>query len=95
MSAGEAPRRRFDPLIAVIAAVAVGVVVAAFHHPQAGMWVATAGLAAGAVLRLMLRERDAGLLVVRRRRIDVVVLGGLALALAVLTAVTPFPHGHS
>lgn len=94
MSAGDAPRRRFDPLAAVAAVVAVGVLVAALHHPQIGMYVAAGGLAAGAALRLALRERDAGLLVVRRRRVDVIVLGGLALALAVLAAVTPFPHGQ-
>jgi hypothetical protein len=90
----DVPRRRLDPLAAVVAVVAVGVLVAALHHARAGMYVAAGGLASGAALRLMLRERDAGLLVVRRRRIDVVVLAGLALALGVLAAVTPFPHGH-
>jgi hypothetical protein len=45
------------------------------------------------LLRLLLRERDAGSLVVRIRRIDVVVLAGLAVALAVLAGVTPFPSG--
>lgn len=94
MSAGDAPRRRLDPLIAVIAVVTVGVLVAAFHRPQTGMYVAAAGLAAGAALRLMLPEREAGLLVVRRRRVDVVVLASLAFALGVLAAVTPFPHGQ-
>jgi hypothetical protein len=78
----------------VAATVAIGVLVAALHHPQIGMYIAAGGLAAGAAMRLVLRERDAGLLVVRRRRVDVVVLGGLALALAVLAAVTPFPHGQ-
>ena len=68
----------------IVAVVAVGVVVAALHHPQIGMYVAAGGLAAGAALRLVLRQRDAGLLVVRRRRVDVVVLAGLALALGVL-----------
>jgi Protein of unknown function (DUF3017) len=94
VSAGEAPRRRLDPLVVVVGVVVVGVLVAAFHHPQIGMYVAAGGLAAGAALRLTLRERDAGLLVVRRRRVDVVVLAGLALALGVIAAVTPFPHGQ-
>lgn len=94
MSADEAPRRRIDPLAGVVAVVAAGVLVAALHHPRAGMWIASGGLGAGAVMRLLLRERDAGLLVVRRRRVDVVVLAGLALALGVLAAVTPFPPGQ-
>jgi hypothetical protein len=86
-------RRRLDPLALVVLVVAVGIVIAAVHHPQAGMYVASAGLAAAAVLRLVLRERDAGSLVVRPRQIDVVLLAGLAVALGVLAAVTPFPHG--
>ena len=82
---------RLDPLAPVVAVVAVGILVAALHHPQAGMYVVSGGLAAAAVLRLVLRERDAGSLVVRLRRIDVVLLAGLAIALSVLAAVTPFP----
>jgi hypothetical protein len=92
-AASKRVRRRPDALAAVVVIVAIGVLIAAVHHPQAGMYVAAGGLAAGALLRLLLRERDAGSLVVRIRRIDVVVLGGLAVAPAVLAAVTPFPNG--
>lgn len=87
------PRRRIDPLAPVVLVVAAGVAIAALHHPRTGMWVVAGGLAGGALLRLVLRERDAGSLVVRVRRIDVVVLAGLAVALGVLAAVTPFPGG--
>lgn len=80
-------------MVGVTALVAVGLLVAAIHHPRAGMWVVCAALAAGAVLRLVLRERDAGSLVVRVRRVDVAVMAGLAVALGVLAAVTPFPSG--
>jgi len=93
VSAGTAPKRRLDPIVPVLAVVAVGVLTAALHHPQAGMYVAAAGLAAGAVLRILLSPRNAGSLVVRRKQIDVIVLGGLALGLAILAAVTPFPSG--
>ncbi|HVY10118.1 MAG TPA: DUF3017 domain-containing protein [Mycobacteriales bacterium] len=86
-------RRRIDPLLVVVAVVAAGLVVTAFHQPQAGMWVVCGGLAAAAVLRAVLRERDAGSLVVRMRRLDVVVMATLAIALGVLAAVTPFPIG--
>jgi hypothetical protein len=88
-----APRRRPDPLLAVVITVLVGVGIAALHHPRTGMYVVCAGLGAGALLRLVLSPRNAGLLVVRKRRIDVVVLAGLAVALGVFAAITPFPHG--
>jgi hypothetical protein len=85
--------RRIDPLAVVVATVAVGVLIAALHHPRTGMYVACGGLALGGLLRIVLSPRNAGLLVVRKRRMDVVVLLGLALALGVLAAVTPFPAG--
>jgi hypothetical protein len=85
--------RRLDPLGVVVAIVAAGVLVAALHHPRSGMFVACGGLALAAVLRLVLSPRDAGSLVVRRRRFDVIVLAGLAVALGVIAAVTPFPAG--
>lgn len=86
-------RRRPDPLAFVVIVVAVGIAIAALHHARTGMLVAAGGLAAGALLRLLLRERDAGSLIVRKRHVDVVVLAGLAVALGVLAAVTPFPTG--
>ena len=87
------PRRRVDPLLIVVGIVAAGLVVATLHRPQTGMWIVCGGLGAAAVLRTVLRERDAGSLVVRMRRVDVVVLATLAIALGVLAAVTPFPSG--
>jgi hypothetical protein len=88
------PRRRFDPLAPVVLTVVVGVIIAAAHHPRAGMYIVCAGLAFGALLRLLLSPRNAGSLVVRKRRFDFVVLAGLAVALGVLAAVTPFPAGQ-
>jgi hypothetical protein len=85
------PHRRVDPLLFVILGVAVGIVIAAVHRPEAGSWVVCASLTVAAVLRLVLLPRDAGLLVVRSRRVDVCVLAGLAVAVGVLAAVTPFP----
>lgn len=87
------PRRRVDPLLLVVAVVAIGLIVAGVHQPQVGMWIVCGALAVAAVLRLVLRERDAGSLVVRIRRLDVLVLAGLAIALGVFAAVTPFPTG--
>jgi hypothetical protein len=59
------------------------------------MWIVCGALATAAVLRLFLRERDAGSLVVRIRRLDVVMLAGLAIALGVFAAITPFPTGQN
>jgi hypothetical protein len=87
-------RRRPDPLGAVVVTVLVGVLVAALHHPRTGVWIVCGGLGAGALLRLVLSPRNAGSLVVRKRRFDVVVLAGLALALGILAVVTPFPAGQ-
>jgi hypothetical protein len=89
----QAAVRRFDPLGVVVATVAVGVLIAALHHPRTGMFVACGGLALGGLLRIVLSPRNAGQLVVRKRRIDVVVLLGFALIIGVLAAVTPFPAG--
>ncbi|HEX4655032.1 MAG TPA: DUF3017 domain-containing protein [Mycobacteriales bacterium] len=90
----EPVRRRPDPLLVVVAGVAAGVVLAAARHPQPGMYVVAGALALGAVLRLVLRPRAAGSLVVRSRQLDVLVLMSLAVAIGVIAAVTPFPAGR-
>ena len=51
-------------------------------------WIAAALLAA-AVLRLFLPARDAGMLAVRRRAVDVALLAIVGLALVVLTVTIP------
>ena len=81
-------------MLAVIAGVAAGVVIAAARHPQPGMYVVAAALAIGAVLRMVLRPGSAGSLVVRSRQLDVLVLATLAVAIGVIAAVTPFPAGR-
>jgi hypothetical protein len=90
---GEPARRRLDPLLLVLAGVLAGIAVAASRHPRSGMFVITGALGAGAVLRLLLRPRDAGSLVVRGRHLDVLTLAVLAVTVGVLAAVTPFPAG--
>lgn len=86
-------RRRLDPLLLVVAGVVTGAVVAGLRHPQPGMFVIAGALALAAVLRLVLRPRAAGSLVVRSRQVDVLVLATLATGIGVLAAVTPFPSG--
>jgi Protein of unknown function (DUF3017) len=84
-------RRRPDPLLLVVLGVAVGIVVALLRRPQPGMLVISGTLVVAAFLRLVLRPRDAGSLVVRSRHVDVVLLAALAAAIGVLALVTPFP----
>ena len=69
--------------------VAAGIAIVSLHQLRAGLYVVAAGLGAAAALRLLLRPRAAGSLVVRSRQADVVVLAALAVAIAVLAAVTP------
>jgi hypothetical protein len=85
---------RPDPLLLVLAGVVTGVVMAAVHRPQPGMYVVSGALALGALLRLVLRPRAAGSLVVRSRQVDVATLTLLATAVGVIAAVTPFPSGQ-
>jgi len=86
-----AAHHRPDPLLFVLAGVVVGIVVAVLRQPKPGMLVIAVTLAVAAVLRLVLRPRAAGSLVVRSRQVDVSVLAVLAAAVATLALVTPFP----
>jgi hypothetical protein len=80
-------------LTGIAAGVAAGLLLTWLHHPQVGMYVVAAALAAAALLRLTLSERRAGLLVVRSRWLDVLALTALAVAIAAVAAATPFPTG--
>lgn len=77
------------PLLVVLAAVAVGAGYAAFGHwLRASLMVAGALVLAGG-LRLVLPRQLAGLLVVRRRWIDVTVLLTLGAAVAAIALAVP------
>jgi hypothetical protein len=87
------PRRRWrppilrEPLVLILAAVAVGLWLVVAHHPRKGLGTIALALAVAAFLRLVLPPRDAGLLVVRNRFIDVsllLVMSGLVVVLAVV-----------
>jgi len=86
-------RRRPDPLLLVLLAVVVGIGIS-LNRPRTGMYVVCGALAVAALLRGVLRQRYAGLLVVRSRRVDIGVLVTLAVLIGVFAAVTPF-HGKA
>jgi hypothetical protein len=82
-------------LVFMLAAVAVGLWLVWVHHPRKGLATIALALGAGALLRLVLPPRDAGLLVVRSRLLDVSVLLALAGAVVALAVVQNFPgNGH-
>jgi hypothetical protein len=85
-------RRTPDPLPFVLAGVAAGIGFVVDRDVRTGFYVCAGSLVAAALLRLALRPRAAGNLVVRSRHVDVALLLAAAVAVAVLAAVTPFPR---
>jgi hypothetical protein len=73
--------------------VGVGIWLIWDKHPRKGLATVALGLGAAAFLRLVLPPRDAGLLVVRSRLIDVGILGAMAIAVAGLALVQNFGSG--
>jgi hypothetical protein len=77
------------PLLAVLAAVGVGLLMVTFDHWRRGLVLMGLALVGAALLRLLLPVRRAGFLAVRSRPVDVVVLAGIGLALAVIALALP------
>ena len=83
--------RREWPIAVVITTVVAGLVVVASGHFRRGTIVLSFGIALALFLRLLLSSEDAGLLVVRSKRIDVAVMAVLAIATSVLALWVPPP----
>ncbi len=79
------------PLLAVLLVVGGGMVLVAFRHWRMGLVVMGLALVGAGLLRLLLPVRRAGFLAVRSRPVDVVLLTGTGLALAVIAQSIPFP----
>jgi hypothetical protein len=77
------------PLLAVLVAVGIGLLMVTFEHWRKGLVVVGLALVGGAVLRLLLPMRRLGFLAVRSRPVDVVLLAGTGLALAVIALAIP------
>jgi peptidoglycan/LPS O-acetylase OafA/YrhL len=96
----QAERRRLTSTLGglvylvVVAASAVGLLVVAFGPWRRGVDLIGAALLLGALMRVVLRENNAGMLRVRRNRwADVLMLGGVGAALIVLASVIPNQPG--
>jgi hypothetical protein len=91
----EEPRRVPSTLggrvyLIVVAVSAVGLLIVAFGPWRRGVALIGLALLVGALMRALLRDRDAGMLRVRRHRwIDVLMLGGVGAALILLASVIP------
>jgi hypothetical protein len=79
------------PLLAVLVAVAVGLLVVTVDHWRRGIVIVGLALIGGAVLRLLLPVRRVGFLAVRSRPVDVVLMAGTGLALTVIVLTIPYP----
>jgi hypothetical protein len=77
------------PLLVVLLVVGLGLLLVTFQHWRMGLVVIGLALIGGGVLRLLLPVRQAGFLAVRSRPVDVVLLAGTGLALAVIARTIP------
>lgn len=89
------PRRRRWwsqwPIAIVLAGVVVSLAVVALDRFRLGSLMLAASLVLAFVLRLVLPADQAGMLAVRSKRVDLVVLGTLAAALVVFALWVPPP----
>ncbi|RBY89902.1 DUF3017 domain-containing protein [Blastococcus sp. TF02A-26] len=77
------------PLLAVLVAVAVGLGMVALERWRSGLVVIGCALVAAALLRLLLPVRRVGLLAVRSRTVDVVLLAGMGMVLVAVALAVP------
>jgi len=86
-------RRRWAewPFVAVWAVILVSMGITADDHFRRGAVLFSFAVGLAFFLRLLLPDRDAGMLAVRSKRVDLVVLGVLALAVSVLSLIVPPP----
>ena len=77
------------PLLAVLVVVGVGLLMVTVEHWRRGLVVMGVGLVIGGILRLLLPVRRVGFLAVRSRPVDVVLLVGVGVTLAVIALAIP------
>ncbi|MGA0010311.1 MAG: DUF3017 domain-containing protein [Candidatus Nanopelagicales bacterium] len=79
------------PITVVLVGVVAALAIVALDHFRIGSLVLAASLVLAFVLRLVLPQDRVGMLAVRSRRVDLVVLGSLAAALVVFALWVPPP----
>jgi hypothetical protein len=80
------------PIIVVLLGVAIALTLVSLDYFRRGSVVLAGSVLLAAFLRLLLPDREAGLLVVRSRRVDVIILGVLGSLLAIFAFWVPPPR---
>lgn len=80
------------PLLVVLAGVAIGLAFCFGEQWRLGCVIIGASLGIGAVERIALPRRNAGLLQVRGRAFDITIMLGLGVVIVALAIVVPGPH---
>lgn len=86
---GEVERRSEWPLVLAGLVTLTGLVTLAFYDWRNGALIFAGGVLLAALLRLSLSDAAVGLLRVRGRMFDIVLLAGLGVAIAVLSLIIP------
>ena len=79
------------PITLVLIGVGVSMLLIAMDYFRRGSVVLSASVLLAAFLRLLLPDADAGMLVVRSRKVDVLTLGILGVGLTIFTFWVPAP----
>ena len=79
------------PITLVLTGVAIAMIMIALDYFRRGSIVLSASVLLAAFLRLLLPDADAGMLVVRSRKVDVLTLAVLGIGLTIFTFWVPAP----
>ena len=79
------------PIILVLSGVGVAMILIGLDYFRRGCVVLSASVLLAAFLRLLLPDADAGMLAVRSRKVDLLILGILGLGLTIFTFWVPPP----
>jgi hypothetical protein len=83
--------RRQWPIAASLGVVLVGLVVVGMGHFRRGTVLMSFGITLALFLRILLSQQDAGMLAVRSKKVDVLVLAVLAVGTSLLSLWVPPP----
>lgn len=86
------PKLREWPITLVLAGIAASLVIVGVDQFRRGSVLLAGSILMAFFLRMFLDEQQAGLLRVRRRPVDLMVLGGLALGVTVFAFWVPAPN---
>lgn len=89
-------RRRLSlrqwPLTVVLVLLAIALATIALDHFRRGAVLMSGSVVLAFFLRLLLTDEDAGLLAVRSKRVDLIVLALLGIGISVFTFIVPAPN---